>query len=186
MPRRDGDVSRSSMRPTTAQGSWRHWSLILTVSLSLTVLTCLIAMHHPTTARLTDRFQGGVPAPAQSHHVHETSCAHCTERLSLVPASVQPNMIMHLSAIHPFPGTSRFTTPFALGTAVTHCLNGSGTALCQLVAVLLVVVGWIVHRSRPHSTALADAASQSSRRPLPVSVGTSSRVTCVQFHCLRN
>lgn len=186
MPRRDRDVSRSSMRPPTTQGSWPRWPLILTVSLSLTVLTCLIATHHPTPASLTDRFRGVMATPAHSLLPHDTSCVHCAQHSSIAPASLQPNVIMHLAAFHPFPSTSRFTTLLALGTAVTHCMSGLGSALCQLVAVLLVVVGWIVHRSRQYSTALAGAAPQSLRRLPPAPLGTSSRVTCVQFCCLRN
>lgn len=93
---------------------------------------------------------------------------------------------MHLPVFQPFPETSRFAIPFALGTAVTHCMTGIGSALCQLVAALVVVVGWVVHRSRQHSTALAYAVPESLPRLVLAPLGTSRRVTCVLFRCLRN
>jgi len=176
----------SAAMTQTTHGNWRPCSLILAVSLSLSVLTCLLAAHHPGIASLTNHLRGVLSVPANSPLPPETSCVHCAQHVHTAPPPLQASLITHASASHPFPVASRFTIPAALVTAVTPCMSGLGSALCQLVAVLLVVVGWIVHRSRQHSTALAYAAPQSPCGLRPAALGTSSRVTCVQFRCLRN
>ncbi len=186
MRRRDTDVSRSSLRRLVIRGSQRRWSLFLTVSLSLTLLTCLIATHHPTTTSRPDRFREVHPGSAHSLPAHEALCGHCVQQVSIASPSVQPGVSSHFPALHLSSTLARLTTPSFFGTAVPHCMSGIASALCQLAAVLLVMVGWTVHRARRYGTAATHAVLAFPQQLLPVPIVTSSRLICVQFRCFRN